>query len=393
MRVAVVTETWPPEINGVAMSIARVARGLQALGHDVQLVRPAQTADRESRAADVGLSTVLTRGLPIPRYPMLRLGVPAGRSLGGMWSRQRPDVVHLATEGPLGWSALRAALRLGVPVSSDFRTNFHAYSDHYGVGWLRRPIAAYLKGFHNRARLTMVPTEALRRELADHGFLNLEVVSRGVDVDWFSPALRDPRLRERWGADAPGDLVVACVGRLAPEKNLATVVAAFAVIRRTVPRARLVLVGDGPMRAALGAACPDAVFAGQRSGADLAAHYASADLFLFASLTETFGNVTAEAMASGLPVVAFDHAAAAQLIRDGETGRLAPYGDRRALEAAALALALDAHARRRIGAAARAAVAPLGWDRVVGRFESLLRHAAFAAPQVTPPGARHRTDT
>jgi glycosyltransferase involved in cell wall biosynthesis len=272
---------------------------------------------------------------------------------------------------PLGWSALQAALHLQLPVCSDFRTNFHAYSRHYGIGWLHKPIMAYLRKFHNQTRCTMVPTQALRQELKANGFARLAVVGRGVDTQQFNPARRSEALRQQWGA-APGDLVVACVGRLAPEKNLDTLLMAYEAIRRADPRARLLVVGDGPMRAELQARCPLAVFAGQRHGEDLAAHYAAADLFLFPSLTETFGNVTAEAMASSLPVLAFGYAAAAQLIRTGENGVLVPFGDNPAFVQHALGLAGEPVRRRALGAQARIDVAEVSWDRIVARFEGVL---------------------
>jgi glycosyltransferase involved in cell wall biosynthesis len=375
LRVAVVTETWPPEVNGVAMSIARVVAGLQRRDHDIQLVRPRQRTDDGPDPDGASLDAVLTRGLPIPLYPHLRLGIPEKRTLLRLWSERRPDVVHLATEGPLGWSALQAAQHLQLPVSSDFRTNFHAYSGHYGVGWLGGPISAYLRKFHNRARLTMVPTEALRRDLSTRGFRNLHVVARGVDIGHFHPMRRSDALRASWGASAT-DLVVTCVGRLAAEKNFDLLFRAFDAIRRVAPGARLVLVGDGPMRGQIAATRPDVIIAGQRQGEDLSAHYASADLFLFPSLTETFGNVAVEAMASGLPVVAFDYAAAAQLIVDGESGRLASFGDAASFCAISSAVAADRDARARQGLGARDAVARLTWDEVVLRFESLLREAA-----------------
>ncbi|RPH43797.1 MAG: glycosyltransferase family 1 protein [Burkholderiales bacterium] len=372
MRIAVVTETWPPEVNGVAITLARMVGGLHDRGHDIQLVRPRQSTDEpDAGLGREGFGEVLTRGVPIPRYPHLKLGIPARRRLSRLWSTQRPDVVHIATEGPLGWSALLAATHLRLPVATDFRTNFHSYSDHYGVGWLRAPIASYLRKFHNRAGCTLVPTEALRRELETVGFRRVRVVSRGVDRLLFSPERRSDALRAAWGA-GPDDVVVACVGRLAPEKNLATLELAFEAIRATRPGARLLLVGDGPSRAELQSRWPDALFAGQRRGEDLAAHYASADLFVFASLTETFGNVTAEALASGLPVVAFDYAAASQLIRHDHSGVLVPRGDRDGFVAAAVALARDAGRRHRLGAEARAVSASHGWDAVVVRFEQAL---------------------
>jgi glycosyltransferase involved in cell wall biosynthesis len=381
-RIAVVTETYPPEINGVAMSIARVVHGLQVRGHAVQLVRPRQRADGDAagRGAATGARLVLTGGLPIPNYPHLRMGLPCRRALERLWREARPDVVHIATEGPLGWSALRAAARLGVPVSSDFRTNFHAYGRHYRLGWLARPIMACLRAFHNRCAVTMVPTEALRTQLEAAGFERLAVVSRGVDTALFDPARRSAALRAAWGA-AEGDLVIACVGRLAAEKNLGALLAAWEAVRARDPRARLVLVGDGPQADALRRACPTAHFAGQRRGEDLAAHYASADLFAFPSLTETFGNVTPEAMASGLPVVAFDSAAAGQLIRSGENGVLVPPPGTSDFVAAVLALAADAPRRAALGHAARETVQAIGWDAVVAGFEAVLASVLVAAPR------------
>lgn len=369
LRVAVVTETYPPEVNGVAVTMARIVDGLRARNHELQLIRPRQ------HAADLGgreerFHEVLMRGLPIPRYPNLKMGLPSKKALVDLWLARRPDLVHIATEGPLGWSALQAAARLRLPVSSDFRTNFHAYSRHYGVGWLHKPVMAYLRKFHNLAQCTMVPTAALQRSLAEYGFRNVVVVARGVDTQAFNPERRSAELRATWGAGADA-LVVLHVGRLAPEKNLDTLVAAFEAIRRRNPAARLVVVGDGPARKSLQARCPEAIFAGMRAGEDLARHYASADLFVFPSLTETFGNVTPEAMASGLPVIAYDYAAAAQLIESGRNGLLAPSGDQAIFEAHAANLADDAPRRRELGARARQSALSLGWDRIVEQVETV----------------------
>ncbi|MFO1273882.1 MAG: glycosyltransferase family 1 protein [Rubrivivax sp.] len=385
LRVAFVTETYPPEVNGVATTTAQFVDGLRRRGHAVQVVRPRQAADGEPSIT----RDVLMRGLPIPNYPQLRMGMPARRELERLWSLQPPQVVHVATEGPLGWSALRAAQALGLPVTSDFRTNFHQYSRHYRLGWLHRPIMGLLRRFHNAAACTMVPTEAVQRELQAAGFERVVVVPRGVDVHHYSPVWRSRTLRATWGA-SEGDLVLGCVGRLAPEKNLMLLLEAYRALRASQPRARLVLVGDGPMRAALEAACPDAVFAGVRRGDDLAAHYASMDLFAFPSQTETFGNVTTEALASGLPLVAFDHAAAGQLVRPGVNGLLVPCDDAAGFVATVLRLAGDELLRRRIAPQARATALALGWDGVVARFEAQLLRACGEA-DIAPPPARHAT--
>jgi glycosyltransferase involved in cell wall biosynthesis len=355
LRIAVVTETWPPEVNGVANTASRFVDGLRECGHQIQLIRPRQAS--ADGALDRGMHEVLMRGVAIPRYPNLRMGLPAKRALVELWTVHRPDVVHLVTEGPLGWSALRAALKLRLPVISDFRTNFHAYSRHYGVGWLERPILAYLRRFHNRTLCTMVPTEAMRAQLAALGFARLRVIARGVDTRLFDPARRDAALRASWGA-APGDPVLLHVGRLAPEKNIPALVEAYQATLR----------------------CPDIVFAGMRTGEDLAAHYASGDVFLFPSLTETWGNVTLEALASGLAVVAFDYAAAARLIDSDINGLLVPFGGATSFVAQTAALAADSDRIRALGAGARARASEFGWKRVVEDLETVLMSAADAAP-------------
>jgi len=380
LRVAVVTETYPPEINGVAMTVARVVDGLIESGHEVELVRPRQGCAGEG-SPRAGLTELLTGGWPVPRYPGLRLGVPSGGLLRAAWERHRPDVVHVATEGPLGWSAVRAAGRLGIPVVSEFRTHFDAYSRFYGIGCMRGAIRAYLRWFHNRTACTMVPTQALADELGSAGFRRLEVVGRGVDTGRFDPVRRDVGLRRRWGA-GDGTLVVLSVGRVAPEKNLGLLEKAFAAIRVARPDSRLVIVGDGPARGEMEARCPDAVFAGKRFGGDLAAHYASADLMLFPSLTETFGNVTPEAMASGLPVLAFGYAAAGEVIRHGESGWVVAYGDEAAYAREATAVARDLDGVRRAGAAARIVACRMGWDRIVGQIEGHYRRAMGIRPPV-----------
>lgn len=369
LRIAVVTETYPPEINGVAATIASFVEGLRARNHEVQLIRPRQDKS-ELADSDGRFEEVLMRGLPIPNYPHLKMGLPSKRALVDLWKLRRPDLVHIVTEGPLGWSSIQAAAKLRIPMCSDFRTNFHAYSKHYGIGWLDKPIIGYLRKFHNRTRMTMVPTEALRVQLAADGFRNVRVVARGVDTRQFDPHHRDDALRAQWGADA-GTTVALHVGRLAPEKNLATLVAAYEAMRSKDPTIRFVFVGDGPARRDLQRRCPDAVFAGMRTGFDLSAHYASGDVFLFPSVTETFGNVTPEAMASGLAVLAYDYAAAAQLIRPRDSGLLAPFGDSAAFVRLATELVGDRQAIRAMGQRARRITEDLAWERVVAKLEEL----------------------
>lgn len=370
LRLAVVTETYPPEVNGVALTLSHLVQGMHARNHDVQLIRPRQPGSDASGTIE-RFHEVLMRSIAVPRYPSLRMGVPSKRALVKLWSVNRPDLVHIATEGPLGWSALKACEQLKLPVTSDFRTNFHAYSQHYGVGWLRKPITAYLRKFHNASFRTFVPTQALLDELHRCGFINLRVVSRGVDMDLFHPARRDSHLRQQWAIQDDG-LAVVCVGRLAAEKNLELLERTFDAIAARVPHAKLILVGDGPARSALQDRRQDFHFAGMRSGEDLARHVASTDLFLFPSKTETFGNVVTEALASGVPVVAFDHAAAGQLIRPGFNGQRVPLDDDQAFVNAAVEAAMDRISLGRWASQARDSVRALDWHGVVERFESEL---------------------
>ncbi|MDY0011720.1 MAG: glycosyltransferase family 1 protein [Rhodocyclaceae bacterium] len=374
LRIALVTETYPPEVNGVAMTLGRMVEGLLARGHRVQLIRPRQTT-RDQAAQGQGFEEILAWGLQIPRYEGLRFGLPARHALIRQWSRQRPDLVHVATEGPLGWSAVSAASKLRLPVTSDFHTNFDHYSSHYGVGWLRQPVAAYLRRFHNRTERTFVPTEPMAESLRKQGYQRVEVIARGVDCALFNPARRSPALRASWGL-APGDLAVVSVGRVAPEKNLPLTLAAFAGIRQVRPDARLVMIGDGPLRTQLAQRHPEHIYAGMRTGEDLAAHYASADLFLFPSLTETYGNVTLEAMASGLGVVAYDCAAAAEVVKAEVEGLKAPPGDEAGFIRAAVELARDDALRARLALAARARAETLDWDRIHDRFAAALAETA-----------------
>ena len=382
LRVAVVTETYPPEINGVAMTTGRMVDGLVAAGHRVDLIRPRQAHEGgvvlDADGTD-GVEEMLSRGIPIPRYANLQLGLPARKVLLRRWSVQRPDVVQVVTEGPLGWSALAAARKLHLPVISEFHTNFHRYSGHYGIGWLKRPIAAYLRKFHNRADLTLVPTRALRDELAGHGIPRVDVVSRGVDTLLFDPARRSAELRRSWGV-GPDDLVVLYVGRIAPEKNLALLEQAYVALKARVPAARLVMVGSGPAQAGMRGRLPDVIFAGPQVGEQLAAHFASGDLFLFPSLTETYGNVVAEALASGLPVVAYRDAAALELITPGVHGHLAEPGDERGFVHGAVQLAESPELRARMRLAARERVASLAWRAIVDSLVSLQRQVILSSP-------------
>ncbi len=371
LRIAVVTETFPPEVNGVAMTLGRIVDGLLQRGHAVQVVRPRQAKEGPLATSRSGLDEVLSRGVPVPAYGELRFGLPSKNRLVKLWSEKRPDIVHVVTEGPLGWSAVAAARALHLPVTSSFHTNFHSYSQHYGIGLFKKTIEGYLRKLHNRTQATLVPTRAMVAELQERGYHNVGLMSRGVAIDQFSPAKRSAELRQSWGVADDG-LVMVHVGRLAKEKNIALVIAAFRAIKARVPTASMVFVGDGPLRKQVQETCPDAIFAGVRKGEDLARHYASADLFLFPSLTETFGNVVPEAMASGLAVLSYAHAAAKELIVSGSNGVLVQGTVELDFVDAAVALATDPALVQQIRQAAAPSVAHLAWNAVYDGFVETL---------------------
>ncbi len=311
------------------------------------------------------------RGMPIPRYPELKLGLPSKKTLIKTWSMRRPDVVHIATEGPLGWSALQAAKVLKLPVTSDFRTNFQSYSKHYGVGWLRKPIVAYLRKFHNATACTMVPTKELKRTLSENGFLNLKVVSRGVDTQLFNLKRRDQHLRHSWGADEKTKVLIS-VGRIAPEKNLDLVLKTYEALQFMADQIKLVMVGDGPLKEQFQKRYPGIIFPGMLSQTELAKYYASSDLFVFPSQTETFGNVTLEALASGIPVLAFDCAAAKDWVQTGMNGWLVSENNQDGFAAQAVTILKQPLILDQVTQSTRQQVIHLDWSQIAEQVEMVL---------------------
>lgn len=390
-RIALITETWPPEINGVAHSIYQLAKGLKANGNTLFLVRPAQSLASDDSIAD---QTMLVRGFAIPRYQTLQFGAPAYSTLKEFFMQTQPDIVHIVTEGPLGLAALYAARKLKIPVSSGFHSPFHEFSTYFGLSFLLTPIISYLRFFHNRTDVTCVPSEKTAGQLEEMGIHRLSVVTRGVDIERFSPEHRCQELRRSWGAGEQ-TTVLLYVGRLSPEKNIDLVIAAFRELQleQSFRAVKLVLVGDGPERQRLEKLGSDVIFAGMRTGHELSQYYASADVFVFASQVETFGNVVPEAMASGLPVLAFNDAAAGQLVDSGKSGWLCPLKDESCFKKLAAELPKQVELQA-MGKSACQRVQQMGWQHAVAEFEQVLRQViqqkqsgevSFARPATTNP--------
>ncbi|MBE7495382.1 MAG: glycosyltransferase family 1 protein [Verrucomicrobiaceae bacterium] len=371
MRILIVTDTYPPDINGVARSLQTLGEGLARRGHEVEVV-----TTLEASSAGFSLGRHVMPSMPLPGYPGLRIGFASTRQILGIFDLFHPEVLYVATETPLGIAAIRAAGKRQIPVVSGFHTNFQSYLEDYHLPGMEAVASGILRSIHNATARTLTPSADTAAMLTRWGIKNVGVLGRGVDTELFSPARRSDDLRRSWGADADTPVVVY-VGRMAAEKNLPLAVRAFEAFRGAHPHAKLVFVGDGPRLEAMRAEHPHAIYAGARVGEDLAAHYASGDVFLFPSVSETFGNVVLEAMASGLGVLAFDYAAPRLVIRHDENGWLAPFGD----ENAFVKQTLHTSARWNDPAlrqAARQAAGDFGWARVIEQFESELAGARTA---------------
>lgn len=275
MRVALVTDAWAPQINGVVRTLQAVCEQLEHMGHVVRVISPDQYAS-----------------LPCPTYPEIRLAMARGRTVGRQIEAFMPDAVHLATEGPLCLAARRWCLRNAVPFTTAYHTQFPEYVAHRtGVpaAWVWR----YIRWFHGPAQAVLVSTRSVRESLRAHGIAQVRHWGRGVDLSNFTPDAPPPDVF----ADLPRPIQLY-VGRVAVEKNLE------AFLASTHPGSKIV-VGDGPARATLQKAWPDAHFLGSLSGHALAGAYAGADVLVFPSRTDTFGLVMIEALACGTPVAAF----------------------------------------------------------------------------------------
>ncbi|HMF38605.1 MAG TPA: glycosyltransferase family 1 protein [Isosphaeraceae bacterium] len=381
MRVSVITETYFPQVNGVSRTLGELVRHLTERGDLVQLIHP--NYGEPAGRPDVHL----VRSVIVPFYKELYLPLPPFGSVRRAIDMFQPDVVHIATEATLGLTVLRHVLRRKLVTVSSFHTNFDQYSRHYRIGWANWTIWRYLRWFHNRTRETYVPSLTTIKGLETLGFERLVLWPRGVDSTLFRPD-RPGRQQVRralgWG---PNDLVISYVSRIAPEKNVSYLADALAIVAARRPDVRILFVGDGPTRSDLerriGAI---ARFAGYRMGEELADYYSAGDLFAFSSLTETFGNVVLEAMASGMPVAALRAGGVGDTVQPGKTGLLVePAEPPTRFAEALLALIAEPARLRAMAEAARAYALSQSWDAIMGelrqRYQLAIDFQASASPE------------
>jgi phosphatidylinositol alpha 1,6-mannosyltransferase len=380
MKVAYFTESLFPLVDGVSRTLAQLFGTLERRGVDFRVWSPFVPGPQVSWGGRV-------RRVPFfrfPLYPDYRVSLPWGHGAARELAAWGPDLVHVVSPTPMASWAQRWARRRGVPVVSSFHTHFVSYFSYYGVPWLEGAGWAMLRRFYARCDAVYAPSRSMIEELERHGIRRLEPWSRGIDLARFSPSLRDPALRAAAGARG-GEPIVLMVSRLVKEKDLADLVQMERILAaRGVPH-RLVLVGDGPMRAELEAALPDAHFAGHQEGETLGRWYASGDVFVFPSTTETFGNVVLEAMASGLPAVVVDRGGPPDLVDEGRTGWIARANDPSHLADRVEQLLVDAAARARMSEAAREAAGDRDWQAINGRLlESYARVVGRARAGTAP---------
>ncbi len=316
MKLAFVTDSFVPDVNGAARSLAQFVSCLEDLGHSVSVIRTGEKCTKD---------TVVSY-FEIPRYPEIKIGGMSSYRFIELWRKWTPDVVYIAMESPMGYTALKACKELGIPVVSGFHTNFHHYTHAFRVGFLKWAVLKHIKDFHNDTQATVVPSLTVKEELKQLGFHHLHLVSRGVDTTLYNSNRRSDTLREKWGV-SKNTPVVGYVGRISPEKNLPLFFKTLDSFKQQGKSIAPVIVGDGPLLPSLKKAHPDCHFTGNLSGEELAEAYASIDVFLFPSLSETFGNAVTEALASGTRVVSFSYASSQMHIQQEVNGYLSPVGD------------------------------------------------------------------
>jgi glycosyltransferase involved in cell wall biosynthesis len=372
LRLALFSDTYPPQINGVAPTLARLVKAVEARGGAVKVVTVSDPDATRDPQVDRWPS------IPFWAYPQLQMAAPRRDLALDVIEKWKPTLIHSTTEFGIGIGGLIGAREKRVPFVTSYHTHFTAYLRHYNLSVLDAIGWPYLRWFHNAGRITWAPSEIVRGELAENGFRNTRVWSRGVDPGQFHPRFRSDELRRRLGA---GDdtLLAVYVGRLAPEKGIHVALEGMQqVMERNGRNVAFALAGHGPDEERCRATAPaGTTFVGRLTGRALSEFYASADIFVFPSITETFGNVVLEAMASRLALVAPDWGATTELATPETALQF------RAQDAAQLAdrverLVHDAPLRRRIADAAFAVASTRTWDAVFDRLVADYREALKA---------------
>lgn len=364
MRIALFTGAYNHIADGVSLTLNRLVGYLENQGATVQVYAP--TVSRPALRHTGTLVPVPS--ISAPGRPEYRVSLGLGQDAHATLTEFRPHLFHIATPDLLGLAGLRAARRARQPVVASYHTHFASYLDYYRIGFLEGATWRYLRWFYRQCLQVYVPTPSMTRVLEANGIkANLRLWPRGVESGLFNPSRRSDEWRASRGID-PAAPVVTFVSRLVAEKGLDVLVKVIHGLRERQVEHRAVIVGDGPERQSLQEKLPGAIFEGHRSGQELAAAYASSDVFLFPSETETFGNVTLEALASGLPAVVADATGSNALVENGANGFLAKPRDADDFLEKVDLLIGDRELRARMGAEARARAEQYDWSRVLAQI-------------------------
>ncbi|AIQ51940.1 glycosyltransferase family 4 protein [Paenibacillus sp. FSL R7-0331] len=365
MRLALFTDTYLPQTNGVSRTLHRLTGHLNRRGIEHLLFSPKSASEEDCDDPVRKISSI-----PFFLYPECRLALPGLSSIHNELRAFRPDLLHLATPFNLGLYGLRYAHKHNLPHVASYHTHFDRYLRYYRMPSLIPLYWKYMKWFHRSCDAILAPSRETAGVLRTRGFTGLRLWSRGVDCGLYNPEKHSENVRGRYGIQTP--LMLIYVGRIAPEKDIATLMAAMRLLPESVAAAvHLLVVGDGPLLPELRASAPaNVTFAGSRHGDELAELYASSDIFVFPSATETFGNVVLEAMASGLPVIAADAGGPRELVVPGRSGTLFDPQQPAAMAEAICRLAGQPELRLAMGREGRRLALSLSWETI---FDGLIR--------------------
>lgn len=365
MKIAIFSDTFSPQINGVTKNLDKLIEYLTMKEIDYMVFAPETPGEKEV-VYEKNIQRLLS--LPFVLYPELRISLPNYIKIRNQLKDFNPDIIHLVTPFNIGLSGFKYARRNNIPFVSSYHTNFDQYLDYYNLQLLEKPVWSYLRWFHNQSFINFCPSQSTMEDLKEKGFINLDVWKRGIDTNQFSPDYRDEDLRRKYNLN--DKIVLLYVGRVAPEKNLKLLINSIKILNNKYhDKIALLITGDGPSTKEIKKTSPDnVVFTGFQIGEDLLKIYASADIFTFPSVTETYGNVIIEAMSAGLPVLAILAGGVKENLINNYNGLACRDNDLNEFTDKLERLIINKNIRKELGHNARQYALSLSWDEIFNKL-------------------------